>query len=559
MVAPYLRTAALGKGGAGWNPAGLALEVWLDPSDLATLRQERTGGSATTPVAVGDPVGSARNKGTKGGWFVSAEDSRRPVLRSDGVKYWLEFDGIDDYLVLPAPMLSLVTLEVYLGLRIINAPEDTARGIVVFAPASGPDFNSTTGIPLYTNYNDNSVAVRAGPTASLIISAKGMTRKPHVVEFHKPSNTNAFLVVDGATASTETSVTGSFSNHDGDLLIGIRKGNGLVYPGNFELYGLIATNTVVTDIDKMRSYLDAKTTGKQPMYPVIPTLSELSAARSTLIGEVFATQGAVLPTDKATLSIESPDPLNGIAYFPNLASCEKLTVPGYAARPRLWTPTSPRSDVVALMCAGHSVTWNGNGMASVAMLSLLNANIPVCTFVLPGGPDDKTSGGPAAHDTAKPPLSEWVGPVVIAINALLDRYPVAKIYIAGISGGGWMATMCGACDTRIKGTYQFVGSLPDYIYISRDHEQRLPGVTADYMTLYLLGACPERRHKHILYENDPVGFNRSAYNTRPDWSVRLAAQAAALSGDYDLVWVDYNQHAFVNPSFTNEVVAEVAS
>lgn len=55
-------------------------EIWFDPSDLTTMRQEITGAAATTPVAVGDPIGSILNKGTIGGWATASASVTRPIL-----------------------------------------------------------------------------------------------------------------------------------------------------------------------------------------------------------------------------------------------------------------------------------------------------------------------------------------------------------------------------------------------------------------------------------------------------------------------------------------------
>ena len=82
---------------APFHPLDLAPELFFQISDLATLKQERTGASATTPAGVGDPVGSIRNLGTLGGWATATADSRRMILRqTGGGKYYLEADGADD-------------------------------------------------------------------------------------------------------------------------------------------------------------------------------------------------------------------------------------------------------------------------------------------------------------------------------------------------------------------------------------------------------------------------------------------------------------------------------
>lgn len=68
--------------------------VWFDFSDLGTMFQDSAG---TTPVTAADqPVGKVLDKSGNGNHASQATDSKRPMLRSDGRLWWLEFDGVDD-------------------------------------------------------------------------------------------------------------------------------------------------------------------------------------------------------------------------------------------------------------------------------------------------------------------------------------------------------------------------------------------------------------------------------------------------------------------------------
>lgn len=88
--------AVIGSG--GFSPLSLSPHLWLDPSDLTTLRQERTGASATTPSVVDGVVGTMLDKSGNGHHVVAPSDAARPILRSSGAMYWLELDGSDDTL-----------------------------------------------------------------------------------------------------------------------------------------------------------------------------------------------------------------------------------------------------------------------------------------------------------------------------------------------------------------------------------------------------------------------------------------------------------------------------
>jgi hypothetical protein len=90
----------------GYDPSIYA--YWLDPSDLSSMKQDRTGASATTAAAVDSPVGSWFNKGTAGGWLTAPSDAARPILRQSGALFYLEFDGASNYFSLPAT-ISITT------------------------------------------------------------------------------------------------------------------------------------------------------------------------------------------------------------------------------------------------------------------------------------------------------------------------------------------------------------------------------------------------------------------------------------------------------------------
>lgn len=65
--------------------------AWYDPSDLSTLFQDAAG---TVPVAnSGDPVGLMLDKSGNNLHVKQTTSNSRPIYRTDGVKYWLDFDN----------------------------------------------------------------------------------------------------------------------------------------------------------------------------------------------------------------------------------------------------------------------------------------------------------------------------------------------------------------------------------------------------------------------------------------------------------------------------------
>lgn len=90
------RSYRRGGGSAAFSPLSLFPYLWLDPSDLTTLFQERTGASATTPSVVDGVVGTILDKSGNARHLVAPSDAARPLLKNSGALYWLEFDGVDD-------------------------------------------------------------------------------------------------------------------------------------------------------------------------------------------------------------------------------------------------------------------------------------------------------------------------------------------------------------------------------------------------------------------------------------------------------------------------------
>lgn len=84
---------------AAWTPTPLfgsgEAGGWYDPSDLSTVWQDS---ARTTPGVVDSPVGALDDKSGNGHHLLQATAGMRPILRSDGTLYWLEKDGVDDFL-----------------------------------------------------------------------------------------------------------------------------------------------------------------------------------------------------------------------------------------------------------------------------------------------------------------------------------------------------------------------------------------------------------------------------------------------------------------------------
>ena len=122
----------------GWDPGWLfrtGLQgAWFDPSDRTSLFQDAAG---TIPVTGPDqPVGRMADKSGAGRHATQASASARPLYRSDGLRHWLEFDGVDDFMILPAA-LNMAAGAVVMALTEPQATAQNRRNPLLSGGASG--------------------------------------------------------------------------------------------------------------------------------------------------------------------------------------------------------------------------------------------------------------------------------------------------------------------------------------------------------------------------------------------------------------------------------------
>ncbi|WP_417701975.1 hypothetical protein [Pseudophaeobacter sp.] len=101
-------TALPNEGGGGFSPASLFASgesgVWYDPSDLSTLWADTFG---TTQAVLGGAVARMDDKSGNGNHVTQDTFAARAILRqSVAGEYYLEFDGVDDYLLTAAGILG---------------------------------------------------------------------------------------------------------------------------------------------------------------------------------------------------------------------------------------------------------------------------------------------------------------------------------------------------------------------------------------------------------------------------------------------------------------------
>lgn len=232
LPAAAFDAASLFAGGLG---GGL-----YNPSVLTSLWQDSAG---TVAGAVNSPVGRVTDLSGNGNHFVQATSSRRPILRLSGGKYWLEFDGIDDYMdCATAAGLSQPNVVAVAGyLPSVASPQHFFDGID--AANRHAVFVQSGGVNLFSG-NVYAASTISAATPTVIVAA-----------------------FNGASSNiVKNGVAGALGNAGASALIGYRLGaydptGGLM---NGRIYGLIVRDTLfsageLASVDTMLADLSGAT------------------------------------------------------------------------------------------------------------------------------------------------------------------------------------------------------------------------------------------------------------------------------------------------------------
>ena len=243
----------------GFSPKSLFASgeqgAWYDPRDLSTMFQDAAG---TTPVtAAGQPVGLIRDKSGRGNHASQVTAGSKPMLRNTGALWYLQFDGIDDFLATGnIDFTQTDKIGVFSGM---NKNTNAATGIFVETS-------------LNTNTNNGCFYLAAPVTtgmATVTFNPKGTAQTSVTINLPAASNTvltaqsdisgsMATMRKDGVAAGSSSSSQGSGNYGNYPLYIGRRGGTSLPFTGY--LYGLIIRGalTDAAGITSTEKYLAAK-------------------------------------------------------------------------------------------------------------------------------------------------------------------------------------------------------------------------------------------------------------------------------------------------------------
>lgn len=194
LILRRLQSQAAYGGTAVWTPLNLfsggLVGAYYQVSDLSTLYVERS--SPSTLSSVDGVVGTIMDKSGNGFHMIAASDAGRPILRQSGSFYYLEVDGVDDWMM-PASALNLQEAWYHVG-----AWKHAASGATrAFCTSSNPNGYSA---PRMITSSWNWYNTAGSPT---VIAGPGAT-SAHALTIEQTSTTNLQARLNGVAGSAMT-------------------------------------------------------------------------------------------------------------------------------------------------------------------------------------------------------------------------------------------------------------------------------------------------------------------------------------------------------------------
>ncbi|HEY0147558.1 MAG TPA: hypothetical protein VGB70_00995 [Allosphingosinicella sp.] len=227
MLGTGLALWARRSGRARFSPLSLFAAgeqgAWFDPSDLSSMFADTEG---TVPAALGGGVARINDKSGRGNHAVQAIEASRPLLKQEaGGRFYLEFDGVNDWLV-----SSLFALDPPWDRVSALRQTNWVGGRRIFGNGSG----RLTGL-LYFNPVSPSIGMYDGAGAP---NNAGMTVGTTAVVTERHHGAESQLIVDGTANAGNSGI-----NPANGFSIGADGAGGS--PAAFALFGLCLVKAVL--------------------------------------------------------------------------------------------------------------------------------------------------------------------------------------------------------------------------------------------------------------------------------------------------------------------------
>jgi hypothetical protein len=317
------------------------------------------------------------------------------------------------------------------------------------------------------------------------------------------------------------------------------------------------------------------------------SIPSLNALRQTLLNFLYPTTG-VLPTGGVD-SIYTNVALNGQyrngcnpVGFVNFQKMDVLVTQNNGFKHYLYhIHPQVKRNIFVFVHSGHTTSRNVDCWNYPSSGANSNNYALICSLLVQNGydvifsqmPCQGLNTGPGGLNSASAhnllsgletstfhPLSSFITPWVQAKNYIKSAYNPAKIVSAGLSGGGWTATMWPALDQDINCSFDVAGSSPTYVKdivnspdFTGDYEQGgqlgtdvydLYRNTISYEDLYVM-ASQNRHHYQLINLTDDCCFWGRYWQT---WEKVVREKAKERNGLYEVFEYSAPYHQFSRSS-----------
>ena len=222
----------------------------------------------------------------------------------------------------------------------------------------------------------------------------------------------------------------------------------------------------------------------------ITNAADVAAKRQALIDYIWGAEG--WPTNRL-VSVVSTNAQDWVTQSlrneaGNLASVEvyQQSLPyGLTASQTHYRPIQGNGELVIFHSSHYGSAysddvWANNGGATPGLVipALLKAGYAVLTLDMPvySQYPRPTVSVPGQGEVTlnyhcdlfqylERPFRFFLEPIVVALNYVQDQYHYQRVFMTGLSGGGWTTTVYAALDERITGSFPVAGSVPNYLRV----------------------------------------------------------------------------------------------